>query len=272
MLEIMDPGPFLEDAAHYPGGHAAGAVFPRSSAEAAEAVAAAATVLPVGAQSSLTGGATPQGELIVSTSRMQGIGSLGQGLVTVGAGVTVAAMQEHLTAAGAWFPPVPTYAGATAGGIVSTNAAGAATFKYGSTREWVQGLTVVLADGTILDLVRGRHRPDDGRFSIATNSGVVTVPVPRYAMPRVAKRSAGYHAEPGMDLVDLFIGAEGTLGIVTAACIKLFPRPAGMTTAMIALVFLYLLSAIFLVGAELNGAIEEAQKQRPKVKEALSMF
>ena len=65
-------------------------------------------------------------------------------------------MQEHLAAAGGWFPPAPTFTGASAGGIVATNAAGAATFKYGSTRDWVDGLVVVLADGTILDVRRGR--------------------------------------------------------------------------------------------------------------------
>ncbi len=218
----MEPGgtnhvtdPFLEDAAHYPGGHASGVVFPKNASEVAGILTGAAAVLPIGAQSSLTGGATPMGELIVATSKMTRVVELSPGSITVEAGLTVAAMQEHLAAAGGWFPPAPTFTGASAGGIVATNAAGAATFKYGSTRDWVEGLVVVLADGTVLDVRRGRHRAVEGRFTLETRSGRVTVPVPSYVMPAVAKRSAGYHAAPGMDLVDLFIGAEGTLGVVT---------------------------------------------------------
>ncbi len=56
------------------------------------------------------------------------------------------------------FPPVPTYLGATVGGIIATNAAGAATFKYGTTRDWVHGLTVVLPAGDVIDVTRGEHR------------------------------------------------------------------------------------------------------------------
>jgi D-lactate dehydrogenase (cytochrome) len=165
------------------------------------------------------------GELILSTAKLTGI-EIAPGRVTVGAGVTVAAMQEALAGTGTWFPPAPTFAGAFAGGIVATNAAGAATFKYGSVRQWVEALTVVLADGTVLDIERGRTRAVHRRLVVETRSGRVSIPVPGYDMPRVAKRSAGYHAEPGMDLVDLFVGSEGTLGVVTQATFRtLEPAP-----------------------------------------------
>ena len=72
-----------------------------------------------------------------------------------GAGVTLGALQDALGTRGAWFPPVPTYLGATVGGAIATNAAGAATFKYGAVRRWVQGLTIVLASGDVLRLARG---------------------------------------------------------------------------------------------------------------------
>jgi D-lactate dehydrogenase (cytochrome) len=74
----------------------------------------------------------------------------------------------------------------------------------------------VLAGGDVLDLARGECRAALGAFEIETCDGrVARVPVPDYVMPQVAKRSAGYHAEPEMDLVDLFVGSEGTLGVVT---------------------------------------------------------
>ncbi|MEP6914073.1 MAG: FAD-binding oxidoreductase [Acidobacteriota bacterium] len=216
----------LEDAAHYPGGHASGVVFPRAAEEVAAILQGATAVLPIGAQSSLTGGATPMGELILATSRMTRVLDVSATHVTVEAGATLAAMQEQLAAAGAWFPPAPTFTGACAGGIVSTNAAGAATFKYGSTRQWVDALAVVLADGTILHIRRGEHLARDGRFRLDTRTGPVAIPVPSYVMPEVAKQSAGYYAAPGMDLVDLFIGAEGTLGVVTEVTFRILsPAP-----------------------------------------------
>jgi D-lactate dehydrogenase (cytochrome) len=206
---------FLEDAAHFPGGHSAGIAFPRATEDVIAIVEAAGSVLPIGAQSSLTGGATPMGEVILAMSKMARVLDVRPGTITVEPGVTVAAIQERLTDTGAWFPPVPTFAGACAGGIVATNAAGAATFKYGSTRQWVNALKIVLADGSALEVTRGAQQARDGQFEIDTRRGRVIVPVPTYTMPAVAKRSAGYHATPDMDLIDLFIGSEGTLGIVT---------------------------------------------------------
>jgi D-lactate dehydrogenase (cytochrome) len=217
---------WLTDGAHFPGGHAAGVVFPTSAGEVADVLARSAAVLPVGAQSSLTGGATPMGEVVLATTRMARIVDVRPGQITVEPGVTVAAMQERLAVAGAWFPPAPTFTGACAGGIVATNAAGAATFKYGSTRAWVQALTVVLADGTVLEIQRGTTRAHQGRLDVQTRRGRLAVPVPAYRMPQVAKRSAGYHAAPDMDLIDLFIGSEGTLGVITRITFRtLSPAP-----------------------------------------------
>jgi D-lactate dehydrogenase (cytochrome) len=221
-----DYQPFLTDSAHFAGGHAAGMVFARSVETVVEAVLSNRSVLPIGAQSSLTGGATPMGETILSTARMNRVLDVGRERITVESGVTVDAMQQALAAVGGWFPPAPTFTGATAGGIVATNAAGAATFKYGTTRDWVEALTVVLADGTVLDLARGGQRADDIRVVVQTRSGERIVSVPAYEMPKTAKRSAGYHAERDMDIIDLFIGSEGTLGIVTRVTFRaLAPTP-----------------------------------------------
>ena len=230
-----DVAGFLEDAAHYPGGHALAVAFPRDEAEVAAFVRGAARVLPIGAQSSLTGGATPMGELVLSTSRMNAVGDLAGDRITLQPGVVLTTLREVLDSAGRAYPPVPTFEGATVGGVVATNAAGAATFKYGVTRDWVRGLTVVLASGEVLDVEREQVRAADGRFVIETPGGEIVVPVPSYRLPRVPKHSAGYHAARDLDLVDLFVGSEGTLGVVTSVTLDVLPRRAAVCFVLIVL-------------------------------------
>ncbi len=219
---------FLEDAAHYPGGHAAGVVHPRSEADVAAVLRAHGLVLPIGAQSSVTGGATPRGEVVLSTAKMAAVVEIGDGFARVQPGLPVVTLKEVLAARDLYYPPAPTYDGAFVGGTISTNASGAATFKYGSTRDWVRSLTVVLASGEVIDINRGEvHAHPDGYFEVETGTGLVRVPLPSYVMPDVPKRSAGYFASPGMDLIDLFIGAEGTLGVVVEATLGIVsPAPA----------------------------------------------
>ena len=226
---------FLEDAAHYSGGHAPAVAFPRDEAQLASVMRDAAAVLPVGAQSSLTGGATPRGEVVLSLSKLSLIAEPGRGHITLQPGVTLTSLRDTLTTAGKAYPPVPTYEGATVGGIVSTNAAGASTFKYGTTRDWVRSLTVMLACGDLLDLERGQVRAADSRFEIETSAGMIIVPVPTYRMPDVPKCSAGYYASPEMDLVDLFIGSEGTLGVVTSVTLDILPHPPAVSLILVAL-------------------------------------
>jgi D-lactate dehydrogenase (cytochrome) len=225
---------WLEDAAHFPGGHAVGIVFPRSENDVAMVLRKHRSVLPIGAQSSLTGGATPAGELMVSFARMAQVLDIGSNQVRVEPGVSLATLQDALDSHELFYPPAPTFSGATIGGTIATNAAGAATFKYGSTRAWVEGLTVVLSCGDVLDLTRGEVLAHPGGyFEIDTSSGNVRVPVPQYRIPNVPKCSAGYHAAPEMDLVDLFVGSEGTLGIVTGALLRVVRRTTAAAVAFI---------------------------------------
>ncbi len=123
-----------------------------------------------------------------------------------------------------FYPPDPTEMSAAIGGTVATNASGARTFKYGATRNFVRGLRVVLADGNVLEIKRGQIFADNNNnlcFSISGKE--YEIPVPDYSMPKT-KSCAGYFAEPKMDLIDLFIGSEGTLGIITEIEIKLLEK------------------------------------------------
>lgn len=229
---VTDPevlAAYLTDAARVPGGHASAIAFPETEAAVASLLTSAPHVLAIGAQSSLTGAATPRGELLLSTARLAAIGAPAPDRVVVGPGCVLADLAAELERRGQWYPPLPTYDGATVGGTVATNAAGAATFKYGATRAWVRALTVVLASGDVLDLERGAVTASAARhFEIVGVDGHrQRVDVPPYTMPAVAKLAAGYFAAPGMDLVDLFVGAEGTLGIVTSVTLGvLAPPPA----------------------------------------------
>jgi D-lactate dehydrogenase (cytochrome) len=217
----------LEDAAHYTGGFAAGLASPASEAEVVGLVRSAAAVLPIGAQSSLTGGATPRGEVLLSTSRLNRVLAVGDDWVRAEAGVSLVDLDAALEGAGKYYPPVPTFTGAFIGGIVATNAAGAATFKYGATREWVRALTIVLPNGDVLEVERGATFAEGGAFELELSDRTLTIPVPRYRMPNVPKVSAGYFAATDMDLVDLFIGSEGTLGVITDVTLRVLPaRPA----------------------------------------------
>jgi D-lactate dehydrogenase (cytochrome) len=220
-------GSYLRDAAGTPGGHTPCVALPRDEAEVAWVLREAPAVLPVGAQSSLTGGATPFGAWVLSLSRMSDVLAVGSDRARMQAGVALLSLEERLHPLGLFYPPVPTFRGAFAGGVASTNASGAATFKYGSTRDWIDSLTVVLASGDVLDVERGSCRAHaDGYFEVVTtDGGSRRVPAPGYAMPQVPKRSAGYHAEPEMDLLDLFLGSEGTLGVITEVEVRVIPRP-----------------------------------------------
>ena len=233
---------FLKDAAHYPGGHAAGVLRPRTIGELSACLASAPRkgapyqrILPVGAQSSLTGGATPIGDVVLSTERLLDMRLQGD-KVRAGAGVTLQAVQDRLATASRWFPPVPTYLGATVGGAIATCAAGAATFKYGSVRPWVDGITLVLAGGDVLEVTRGEvFASPDATFDIKTAGGTRTVRIPPIKMPAVEKHSAGYYCAPQMDLIDLFIGSEGTLGVIAEAVLRTAPERGPVVRALVQL-------------------------------------
>lgn len=192
----------------YPGA-ALAVVRPATTDEVARVVAACAAhgvpVVPQGGNTGLVGGSTPDAsrtEVVLSLGRMQAVRSVDplDNTLTVEAGCTVLAAQEAAAAQGRLFPlSLASEGSATIGGVLSTNAGGEQVLRYGNTRDLTLGLEVVLADGRVLD-----------------------------ALSVLRKDNTGY------DLKHLFIGGEGTLGVVTTATFKLFSLPRKVVTAWVA--------------------------------------
>jgi len=186
-----------------PAGMPAAVVRPRTTGEVQHAVRTAArhgvAVVPRGAGSGLSGGANAiDGCLVLSTERMTDLVELDAAsmLARVQPGVVNARLGEAARGARLWYAPDPaSFEFSTIGGNVATNAGGLCCVRYGVTRDALLGLEVVLADGRAV------------RIGGRTRKGV-----------------AGY------DLVSLFCGSEGTLGIVTEATVRLLPPPAGAAT------------------------------------------
>lgn len=134
-----------------------------------------------------------------------------------------------------WFPVNPTEATAHLGGIVATNASGARTYRYGAVRDWVRGLTVVLADGRLLKVRRGEVFAENGCFIFEAEDGREEIlSIADLSWPKT-KATLGYPLSTTMDLIDLFIGSEGTLAAVVEIELALALRPESMMGVMVVL-------------------------------------
>ncbi len=231
---------YLTDASNMPGGHAEKLFVPETVEEIAEILAAAnAEGTPVtvsGARTGTVGGAIPFGGSVISLERMNRIASIEPGAMraVVQPGVILADLAKAVDAEGLFYPPDPTEWSCQVGGTVATNASGARSFKYGATREYVMGLTVVLADGEIVRLRRGEHVESDGVFHLTTAGGrVITAKVPTYRRPNVRKNVSGYFNARPLDAIDLFIGSEGTLGVIAEIELRLVPKSEGFFSGIV---------------------------------------
>jgi len=142
----------------------------------------------------------------------------------VAPGVSLQSLNDALKPLELWYPPHPGETRALIGGNVATNASGPRSFAFGSTRAYIESLRVILMDGTILNLHRGRDVAAGKNFSLRAESGIIySGALPDYLLPRV-KNAAGLFAEPDMDLIDLFIGSEGILGCFSEIGLRFLPR------------------------------------------------
>ena len=139
--------------------------------------------------------------------------------------VSLTALREFVEAPEQFFPTDPTEASAAMGGIVACNASGARSYAYGAARGHITRLRVALADGDAVSLHRGRVRANNRKLALETEAGKhLVLQLPSYHMPAV-KNASGYYVEDGMDAIDLFIGACGTLGVICEIEVALLPSP-----------------------------------------------
>jgi FAD/FMN-containing dehydrogenase len=201
--------PYLVDWRGQYHGKAAAVVKPADTREVARVVellaARRVAMVPQGGNTSLCGASVPDGsgtQVVINLSRMNRVRAVDtdNNTMTVEAGCVLASLQQEADRHDRLFPlSLGAEGSCEIGGNLSTNAGGTAVLRYGNTRELVLGLEVVLPDGRVWDGLRG-----------------------------LRKDNTGY------DLKHLFVGAEGTLGIVTAAVVKLFPKPRSQATAFVA--------------------------------------
>jgi FAD/FMN-containing dehydrogenase len=210
LTAAADVEPYLVDRRGSYRGVARAVVRPGTTGEVAAVVrtcaAAGVAVIAQGGNTGLCGAATPDAsgaEIVVSLARMRRVREVDcdNATITVDAGMTLADVRQAAAAAGLLFPlSLASEGSCTIGGNISTNAGGTAVLRYGNARELVLGIEVVLADGRVWHGLRG-----------------------------LRKDNTGY------DLKQLFIGSEGTLGIVTAAVLKLFPAQRTRVSALAAM-------------------------------------
>jgi len=181
-------------------------VRPRNTAEVSEVLrlchAAGQPVVPVSGNTGLSGGTSGAGAVMLSMGRMNRIREVRAEarLAVVEAGVILSSLHDAAEAQGLMFPLTFGARGsAMVGGFLGTNAGGSNVLRYGNTRDLVLGVEVVLADGRVMNLMSELHKDNSG-----------------------------------LNLRHLVIGAEGTLGVITAAVLKLVPKPAAYATAMVA--------------------------------------
>ena len=206
LTDAADMAPYLHEERGLYAGKAPAVLRPGSTEEVAFVVQACAQagvpIVPQGGNTGLVGGQMPFGEVLLSLARLDRIRHVDpvDMTMTVEAGCILDKVHEAAEAAGCLFPlHIASQGSCRIGGNLASNAGGTAVLRYGNARELVLGLEVVLADGRVWN-----------------------------GMKRLRKNNAGY------DLKPLFLGSEGTLGIITAAVLKLFPQPAQRSTAFLA--------------------------------------
>jgi len=235
---------FLSDTSNLKTGKTPGVFFPETYAEVAallkDGTQGGKRFTIAGNGTGTTGGRIPEGDYVIAMHRLQEIAepvaiSGKEARLTVQAGAVLEKVQQKAEQSGWFYPPDPTESLCFIGSTIANNSSGARTFRYGPTRDHILRILVALPEGDLLDIPRGRYHADEnGMFRLDLPlAGTISFPIPRYQMPETSKHNAGYYSREGMDLIDLFIGSEGTLGVIMEADLKLVPLPRHVFSCMV---------------------------------------
>ena len=228
----------LSDSSNYQG--TAEAVYlPESEEEIIELVKKFNTdrirITVSGNGTGLTGARVPEGGVVLSTEKMDKIIELNEveKYLRVQPGMILKYLQDYVEEKHLFYPPDPTERNCFIGATVATNSSGARSFKYGPTRDYVIGLRVVLPSGETISIERGKIFAFDYSFAFPTDQGTkYEFTIPQFEMPDT-KNASGYYCKVKMDLIDLFIGSEGTLGIITELKLKLLPLEENILSCVV---------------------------------------
>jgi D-lactate dehydrogenase (cytochrome) len=256
---------YLSDESRYGPSTADRLVLPHSEAQVAEELITSAResrdVTVSGGRTGIVGGAVPRRGVLLSLermSRLRGVFRLPDGRfgIRTEPGISVADLRRRLerrdldieenalneqerTDLSAFladersffYAPDPTEDTAHVGATVATNASGARSFRYGATRKHVVGVRLCLTSGEVVAVRRGDCSAAKRTFTLRSGGEDRNVQLPSYRMP-TTKNAAGYYVEDDVDLVDLIVGSEGTLGVITEVELALTTAPEGVLSAL----------------------------------------
>lgn len=238
-------------------GHADKIAFPRTEEEIVSALkkcfAEGIAVTIQGARTGLCAAACPDGGYIINVSRMTSVLGLKKDgdnyIAKVQPGLSLTEFRKQIKSRSFnikdWseddkacftlfardklysFPPDPTESSAELGGMAACNASGSRSYRYGAMREYVEGLRLVLADGRTVYIKRGSCFAKGRKGELICEDGSrLEFTLPSYTMPATSKNTASYYVKDDMDLIDLIVGSDGTLGVISELELKLIPEDA----------------------------------------------